>query len=100
MHATIAGNATGCFYLTPQPEPATNIGVSGVRSNDEKEHTFAMDPQERRVSSLVDPWKSSGRELPLFKDTALEEPGRCSVVVGLACDVMIYGGIRRSEILL
>jgi hypothetical protein len=68
------------------PEPATKMGVSGVwRSREEKEGTFAVDPQERR-----------GR-LPLFKNTALEEPGRCSLVVNLACDIMIYGGIRRRE---
>ena len=47
-----------------------------------KKRTFAMDPQER------------GR-LPLFENTALEEPGRCSLVVGLACEIMICGGIRR-----
>ena len=70
------------------PEPATNMGVSGVWSHvEEREHTFAVDPQERRG-------------LPLFENIALKEPGRCSVVVGLACDVMIYGGIRRREPLL
>ena len=59
------------------PEPATDMGVNWVGSNEEvKKRTFAMDPQE------------SGR-LPLFENTALEEPGRCSIVVGLACDIMI-----------
>ena len=43
-----------------------------------------MDPQER------------GR-LPLFENTALEEPGRRSLVVGLACDIVICGGVRRRE---
>ena len=56
-------------------------------NGEEKKRTFAMDPQERRG-------------LPLFENTALEEPGRRSVVVGLACDVMICGGIRRREPLL
>jgi hypothetical protein len=44
-----------------------------------------MDPQERR------------RRLPLFENTALEKPGRRSFVVGLACNIVICGGIRGGE---
>ena len=47
-----------------------------------------MDPQKGR------------RRLPLFENTALEKPGCCSVVVGLACNIMISRGIRRREPLL
>ena len=59
----------------------------GGSNGEEKERTFAMDPQKRR-------------RLPLFENTALEEPGRRSLVVGLTCDVMICRGIRRREPLL
>jgi hypothetical protein len=65
------------------PEPATDMRVNWVGSYEEvKKRTFAMDPQER------------GR-LPLFENTALEEPGRRSFVMGLACDIMVCGGIWR-----
>ena len=50
--------------------------------------TFAMDPQQR--------W----RRFPLFENTALEEPGRCSLVVCLARDIMVCGGIWGREPLL
>jgi hypothetical protein len=61
------------------------MGVSWAWSNvEEKERTFAVDPQERRG-------------LPLFENTALEEPGRCSLMVGLACDIMVCGRIWRRE---
>jgi hypothetical protein len=60
------------------PESATKMGVTRVwDSREKKGRTFAVDPQERR------------RRLPLFENTTLEKPGRCSLVVGLACDIMI-----------
>jgi hypothetical protein len=49
------------------------------------ERTFAMDPQERRGP------------LPFFKYATLEEPRCCSLVVSLACNIMIRRGIRRGE---
>jgi hypothetical protein len=61
-------------------------GVRGARSSRKgKERTFAMEPQERR------------RSLPLFEYTALEEPGCCSLVVSLACKIMVRRGIWRRE---
>ena len=73
-------------HRTLLPEPATNIRVGGVWcSGEQMGRTFAMDPQERR-----------GR-FPLFENTALEEPGRCSLVVCLSCDIMVCRRIRRRE---
>jgi hypothetical protein len=43
-----------------------------------------MDPQERRP-------------LPLFEYIALEEPGCCSLVVSLACYIVVCRGIREGE---
>ena len=70
-------------HKTLLPEPATKMRISGVRSGgQEKRDTFAIDPQER------------GRQLPLFENIALKKPGCRSLVVGLACDIMICRGIR------
>jgi hypothetical protein len=74
-------------HRTLLPEPATDGNQWDVRKKRGKEGTFAMDPQERR-------------RLPLFVNTTLEKPGGCSFVVGLACDIMICGGIRRGQPLL
>jgi hypothetical protein len=61
-------------------------GVRGAQSSRKvKEHTFAVDPQERR------------RLLPLFEYTTSEEPGCCSLVVSLACCIMIGRGVRGGE---
>jgi hypothetical protein len=73
-------------HITLLPDPATKSGVRKEGSKRvKKEHTFAMDPQERR------------RPLPLFEYTALEKPRRGSFVVSLACDVMVRRAIRGRE---
>jgi hypothetical protein len=73
----------------PQEAFARSRYKTGVRggwiSRKGKERTFAMDPQERR------------RLLPLFEYTALEEPGCCSLVVSLACYIVVCRGVRRRE---
>jgi hypothetical protein len=89
----LGDNLSGCrqqyqtitYHKTLLPEPATKMGISGVCSGEEKEGTFSVDPQERR------------RHLPLFENATLEKPGSCSIVMGLACNIMICRGIRGRE---
>ena len=72
-------------HRTLLPDPATRRESEGHRVIEGKERTFAMDPQERR------------RSLPLFEYTALEEPRCCSLVVSLACYIVVGRGVRRRE---
>jgi hypothetical protein len=61
-------------------------GVREARSSRRgKKRTFAMDPQEGRGP------------LPLFEYTALEKPGCRSLVVSLACNIMVRRGIGGRE---
>jgi hypothetical protein len=60
------------------------MGVRGARSSRTgKGRTFPVDPQERR------------RLLPLFEYTSLEEPRCGSLVVSLACYIVVGRGVRR-----
>jgi hypothetical protein len=48
-------------------------------------HTFAMNP------------KKGSRGLPFFENISLKKPGRSSLMVSTARDIMVCGGIRWRE---